>query len=92
MIERAINIVTASTLLTEHVILHYDTPDNKPQLPQLHHTLEETLDKTEREVLCRALRQFHTSRQLGKMLGLSHTAVLKKLRKHGLSLNHFTPA
>lgn len=92
VIERAINIVTASTLLTEHVILHYDTPDSKPQLTQLHHTLEEALEKTEREVLCRALRQFHTSRQLGKMLGLSHTAVLKKLRKHGLSLNHFTPA
>jgi transcriptional regulator of aroF, aroG, tyrA and aromatic amino acid transport len=92
VIERAINIITGPTLLAEHIILHYDTPSGLPQLTLTQHTLEEALEKTEREILCRALRQFHTSRQLGKMLGLSHTAVLKKLRKHGLTLNHFTPA
>lgn len=90
VIERAVNIVTGSTLLAEHIILHHDTPACKPLLPP--HTLEEALEKTEREVLCLALQHSHTSRQLGKLLGLSHTAVLKKLRKHGLSLNHFTPA
>lgn len=92
VIERAINIVTDSTLLAEHIILQHDTPVSRLHLTTPHPTLEEALEETEREVLCRALRQVHTSRQLGKILGLSHTAVLKKLRKHGLSLNHFTPA
>ncbi|CVK21837.1 sigma 54-interacting transcriptional regulator [Sporomusa sphaeroides] len=92
VIERAVNIVTGPTLLTDHIILQHSAPAAKVHLPVLHHTLEEALEETERELLCRAMRQFHTSRQIGKMLGLSHTTVLKKLRKHGLSLNHFTPA
>ncbi|EGO64103.1 TyrR/PhhR family helix-turn-helix DNA-binding protein [Acetonema longum] len=47
-------------------------------------TLEERLGEVERDILQAAMRKFRSSRQLGAALGLSHTAVLKKLKKYGL--------
>lgn len=92
VIERAVNIVDGPILLAEHIVLYHDSPSKQLASIEPYRPLEEVLDETEREVLCRALRQYHTSRQLGHVLGLSHTAVLKKLRKHGLTLDHFKPA
>lgn len=47
-------------------------------------TLEERLGEVERDILQEAIQKFHSSRRLGAALGLSHTAVLKKLKKYGL--------
>ncbi|WP_312517210.1 TyrR/PhhR family helix-turn-helix DNA-binding protein [Anaerospora sp.] len=47
-------------------------------------TLEASLGAVEREILQATIRKFHSSRQAGAVLGLSHTAILKKLKKHGL--------
>lgn len=84
VIERAVNIMDGAILLTEHIIFDHD------YTPQKHETVSErTLDQlvaeVERDVLTKALTRYHSLRQLGAALGLSHTAVLKKLRKYGLS-------
>lgn len=47
-------------------------------------TLEASLGAVEREILQATIRKFRSSRQAGAVLGLSHTAILKKLKKHGL--------
>lgn len=47
-------------------------------------TLEASLGAVEREILQATIHKFHSSRQAGAALGLSHTAILKKLKKHGL--------
>jgi transcriptional regulator of aroF, aroG, tyrA and aromatic amino acid transport len=84
VVERAVNILEGRVLQPEHVVLYYDHLARTVTRQPVQRTLEEMLDETEREILVRALRQHRTSRQLGKVLGLSHTAVLNKLRKHGL--------
>jgi transcriptional regulator of aroF, aroG, tyrA and aromatic amino acid transport len=84
VIERAVNIVNDSVLLAEHIIFDHDyTPQNCP-LPLINRTLDEIVAEVERETLVKAIRSHKTLRQLGAFLGLSHTAVLKKLRKYGL--------
>lgn len=85
VIERAVNIVDDKIILTGHIVLDQgQTPLPRgaaaPERP-----LAETLDEVEREVLLQARKRYRTSRQIGAALGLSHTAVLKKLRKHGLT-------
>lgn len=87
VIERAANIVSSATIYCEHIVFDHDY--NPPVASELayNRTLEEITDEVERDVLIKALKRYTSSRQLGAALGLSHTAVLKKLRKHGLSLN-----
>ena len=88
VMERAINIVADGMILAEHIILdHGHTP--APRGTALaDRPLEDTLSEVEREVLARAAARHRTSRQLGNALGLSHTAVLKKLKKYGLTLGN----
>jgi transcriptional regulator of aroF, aroG, tyrA and aromatic amino acid transport len=88
VIERAVNIATGQAILGNHVIIgqglspwevHSSTSD-KP--------LAETLAIIEREILVKALTTYRSSREIGKALGLSHTAVLKKLKKFGIPLTN----
>ncbi|GAB6171123.1 sigma-54-dependent Fis family transcriptional regulator [Paradesulfitobacterium aromaticivorans] len=44
--------------------------------------LKDALARTELELLSQALRKYKDSRSIGRALGISHTAVLKKLRKY----------
>lgn len=86
VIERAVNIANSDVLLAEQIVFDQDyTPHECPSQPQ-HRTLEQIVSEVERETLLRAMGQYRTLRQIGEDLGLSHTAVLKKLRKYGLSL------
>ena len=84
VIERAVNIVEGPILLAEHVLLYRQGGSAPVLATQRSRKLSEVLADTEREILRQAQRQYRTSRQLGQALGLSHTSVLNKLRKHGL--------
>lgn len=87
VIERAVNIVTDNMILGEHIIFDQDyTPPSTAMAAACNRTLEQIIDEVERDVLIKTMTKHTTSRQLGAVLGLSHTAVLKKLRKHGLVL------
>ncbi|WP_371380541.1 sigma 54-interacting transcriptional regulator [Sporomusa aerivorans] len=89
VIERAVNIVSGDIILGEHIIFDQDyTPPSTSTAPACNRTLEQIIKEVERDVLIKAMNSHTTSRQLGAVLGLSHTAVLKKLRKHGLALKH----
>jgi len=86
VIERAVNIVGDKIILAGHIVLdHGHTPQPRNTATN-GRSLAETLDEVERDILLQALKRHKTSRQLGAALGLSHTAVLKKLRKHGLAI------
>lgn len=87
VIERAVNIANSDVIIAEQIIFDQDyTSRESPMLVQQSSTLQELIDKVEREALIKALAQHNSLRQIGSSLGLSHTAVLKKLRKHGLTL------
>lgn len=90
VMERAVNIVHGNVISEQQLMLGRKMVQVRQVLPSVtEKTLEEMLAETEREILCRALGQYHTSRKLGSVLGLSHTGVLKKLRKYGLSFEQF---
>lgn len=86
VIERAVNLADGPNLQAEHVTVFPAGTSMIPEQPKvLPRTLEDVLSKTEREELSRAAAIHKTSRRLGEALGLSHTAVLKKMKKYGLS-------
>lgn len=86
VIERAMNIVEGDILLNEHIIFDQEYKP-KEYIPFTQkNTLDEIVSEVERDTLLNAIKQYRTLRQIGTALGLSHTAVLKKLRKYGLSL------
>ena len=87
VIERAVTIVIGNIIQAEHIIFDQDYSPVTPALPQAcNRTLEEIINEVEQDVLIKAMAKHTTSRQLGAVLGLSHTAVLKKLHKYGLTL------
>lgn len=47
--------------------------------------LKEQMDAYEKKLLIRALKEQSSIRQAAVHLGISHTAVLQKMKKHGLS-------
>jgi transcriptional regulator of aroF, aroG, tyrA and aromatic amino acid transport len=53
---------------------------------ETYQTLEERLAEVVLVILRETYRRFRSSRRMGAVLGLSHTAVLKKMRKYELSV------
>jgi len=53
--------------------------------PSKNGTLKEFVEKLERDILRSALREHKSSREIAKLLGTSHTTVLKKIKRYGLS-------
>jgi transcriptional regulator of aroF, aroG, tyrA and aromatic amino acid transport len=92
VVERAVNLVNGTSVLTEHIVFDHDFTPTPAVKPQLNRPLDEIVAEVERDVLVKALSQYRSSRQLGAALGLSHTAVLKKLKKHGLTIGPKTYA
>lgn len=86
VIERAVNVANSDVIIAEQIILDQDYTPHEPNIDAGQpRTLEQMVSEVEREALAKALNQYRTLRQIGEALGLSHTAVLKKLRKYGLS-------
>ena len=86
VIERCVNMVQGQVILAEHICFgHTHTSQQHSVTPQPRE-LSQVVEEAEKQALQEALQQYATSRQLGAALGLSHTAVLQKLRKYGLKL------
>ena len=85
VIERAVNIMTGPVVLEEHIVLEQGLPPKaEATLPAHARPLEEIVAEAERAALAQAMERYPTSRKLGSALGLSHTTVLKKIRKYAL--------
>ena len=85
VIERAITLLDGPTIMQEHIVFDQDYSPPQGTTAQANRPLHEILDEVEKEILAKSLAQHRTSRQLGAALGLSHTAIIKKLKKHGLT-------
>lgn len=89
IIERAVNLVDGAEVQSEHIFLgRLSGSSAMPTLVQFetYQTLEERLGEIERVILQETSLRFRSSRRMGAVLGLSHTAVLKKMRKYELPL------
>ncbi|KKM09139.1 hypothetical protein SY88_20470 [Clostridiales bacterium PH28_bin88] len=83
VIQRAINLslddqITSSGLLFDHVV-----PAFSPR-PSQKGELKGVLEDAEKVLLERTLSSERSARAAARVLGLSHTAVLKKIHKHNL--------
>lgn len=47
-------------------------------------SLKEAIEDMEKSILAKALKKYKRSRKVGQALGISHTAVLKKIKKYNL--------
>jgi len=90
VIERAVNLVDGLEIQSEHIFLgRLSGSVIAPTVVQFetYQTLDERLGEMERVILQETARRFGSSRRMGAVLGLSHTAVLKKMHKYGLTLS-----
>ena len=84
VIERAVNMVQGTEILPELITLGHEWGLNDKRDDQGHRTLKDIVDQVERDILIKTLSQVKSTRQAGKELGVSHTAILNKMKKHGL--------
>jgi transcriptional regulator of aroF, aroG, tyrA and aromatic amino acid transport len=85
IIERAVNLVDGPEIQPDHLHIGKKTGSGKAKVQfETYQTLEERVAEFEREILQETMKRFHSSRRAGAVLGISHTAVIKKLKKHGL--------
>jgi len=87
VIERAVNLVDGPQIRSEHIFLGRMpvTLKNSSAVQfETYQTLKERLAEMERMILKETFERFPSSRRVGSVLDLSHTAVLKKMRKYGL--------
>ena len=87
VLERAVNLVDGPAILAQHIFVQEigSLPRTEPQRANDQIKLGDSVAEAEREVLLQAVKRYRSSRKLGEALGLSHTAVLKKLKKYGIA-------
>ena len=90
-IERSANLVTVTVILADHISFDNDfkfyTPQSPSAAPAYNGTMAEAVARLEYNMLIQAINNYHTTRSLGRALGLSHTAVIKKMHKYGLTFS-----
>ena len=86
VLERAVNLVDGPAILVQHILVQEMSSLSRaePQHSNDQIKLEDSVAEAERDVLSQAVKRYRSSRKLGEALGLSHTAVLKKLKKYGI--------
>ena len=87
VLERAVNLVDGPAILVQHILVQEMSGLSRaePQHSNDQIKLEDSVAEAERDVLSQAVKRYRSSRKLGEALGLSHTAVLKKLKKYGIA-------
>lgn len=86
IVERAVNLTDGPEITPEHIYIgQQQVADTKPAVQfENYQTMRERLAEVEQNILQQTMERFRSARKAGAVLGLSHTAVLKKLRKYGL--------
>ena len=88
VIERAINLVQGGYIEERHIVLdtRYAGKEGGESLIRDDRPLRQILQETEKRVLKEAVERLGSSRRVGAALGISHTAVIKKMKKYGIKL------
>ncbi|SET08225.1 sigma-54 interaction domain-containing protein [Anaerobranca gottschalkii] len=85
VVERAVILTPENSLIKPHV-LYIEKENNLKTSIEIdeNKSLKAQLDMLEKKILVEVLKKYKTTRKIGKVLGLSHTGVQKKLKKHNL--------
>jgi TyrR family helix-turn-helix protein len=85
VVERIVITVVEDLIRLEHVKgLDHKTAANRSHQAR-RSSLKESVQLLERDMLITAMQEHGSSRSMAKSLGISHTSVLKKLKKYGLT-------
>jgi len=82
VIERAVNLAEGEELETIHIAL----PEGASREKRLG-DLKKAIEEVEREALLKALSEGGSARKAAKILGVSHTTVINKIRRYRISGN-----
>lgn len=93
VLERAVNFssqgeITPDDIILDHAARATATADFKTGNAR---KLKEVLEETECSILYEAVNKYRTSRQVGKILGLSHTGVLNRMKKYNIPVREPNP-
>ena len=81
VVERALALAPGAEVLPEHLMLEGTAPDRSPRSG----TLRQRLDDSLRQILTDSLTRTGSARRAAELLGVSHTTVLNKVHRLGLS-------
>jgi TyrR family helix-turn-helix protein len=84
IVENMIIVNDRECVETFDLPLHMRTHTPKPTLDKSNRPLKEIVANLERDLLREAVLERKSSRQIASRLGISHTAVLKKMKRYGL--------
>lgn len=91
IIERAVNIAGGDKITADDIVFDFNRKSGGPhRIPEeyLPDNLEEAVALTEKRIIINAMKKYKTSRKLGAALGLSHTSILRKMKKYNLSFDN----
>ena len=81
---RAVHLTTGRTIEISSLLIGGEMNSSQVSPALCEKNLKQTIGQTERVMLERALRKCGSARGAAKEVGLSHTTVLKKIRRYGL--------
>ena len=86
VMERAVSLACQGEITQDHIILDYiNLPTSIIASPIIStRKLKEVLEEMECCILRETINKYGTSRQVGKILGLSHTGVLNRMKKYNI--------
>ncbi len=83
MIERLV-ITSEGQIIQEHNMPKYMTPNEQDFLIDADSSLQETMDKVEKQVIKKALEKHKTTRAVAKALNVSQPTIVRKMSKYNL--------
>ncbi|MFY9370983.1 MAG: sigma 54-interacting transcriptional regulator [bacterium] len=84
VLERAMNLVEGDEIRPEHIFIEDLTTPGFGFHQIAGHSLKELKEQLEREVISRMLAKYGAARPAARALGISHTALLRKIKKYNL--------
>ncbi len=93
VVERAMNLCEGEILSKEDLLLDCINKDETSdtvldKIEKNISSLKDEMDQYEKEIIKRTCKQARSYREVGKILGISHTAVMNKLRKYNIDVKN----
>lgn len=90
VLERALCFSSNDVIVLDDILIDTPTQNKVTIINELNNTmferrLKESLDELEYKILSQTIKKYGSSRQVGRVLGLSHTGVLNRIKKYKIN-------
>ena len=89
LIERLVIMINEDTITPNHLreLQNNRTSEINYSLQNVQPKLEEAVFSVEKQLIIRALKDYGSTRKAAKVLGVSQSTVVRKAKKHGITIN-----